>query len=232
MNILREFRRVKKKSMATRIRLITMFSVILIINTYAWWNMGGKVSLKGIEGEVTSWDVAYYVGENEILDQTVVFTIDELYPGMPEHEDVVHIYNMGTTSSTIEYRLVSVKILGEEILDQLQTNGEIETVGNTTTLFTDDTTYPFSISYTYDKNRLDDQYVDDETTPQSVATFKFNTNWVYEATGNEDEKVQKDLLDTTFGKRAYQYYQNVANDPAKAIEITVRIKSQMLREAE
>lgn len=232
MNILREFRRVKKKSMATRVRLITMFSVILIINTYAWWNVGGNISLKAIEGEVTSWDVAYYVGENEILDQTVVFTIDELYPGMPEHEDVVHIYNMGKTSSTIEYRLISVKVLGEEILDQLQTNGEIETVENTTTLFTDDTTYPFSISYTYDKNRLDDQYVDDETTPQSVATFRFNTNWAYEATGTENQKVQKDLLDTTFGKQAYQYYQNEENNPEKAIEITVRIKSQMLREAE
>lgn len=36
MNILREFRRVKKKSMATRVRLLLVFSVILIINTYAW----------------------------------------------------------------------------------------------------------------------------------------------------------------------------------------------------
>lgn len=37
MNILREFRRVKKKSMATRIKLLLIFSVILIINTYAWF---------------------------------------------------------------------------------------------------------------------------------------------------------------------------------------------------
>ena len=95
MNILREFRRVKKRSVATRVKLLLVFSVILIVNTYAWFSADKDVNLKGLEGDVTSWDVAYYVNEdeNEILDQTAVFTIDELYPGMPERQDVVHVYN-------------------------------------------------------------------------------------------------------------------------------------------
>lgn len=231
MNILREFRRVKKKSMTTRIGLIAIFSVILIINTYAWFNTNKDVKINGLEGDITSWDVAYYVDDEEILDQDVTFTIDELYPGMPNREDVVHIYNMGTTSSSINYDLISVKVFGQEILPELQANNGIQTSGNTVTLFADDTAYPFSISYTYDKTRLDGKYVDDETTPAAVGTFKLNASWVYEGTGTDTEKEARDLLDTKFGKDAYSYYQNEENDPAKAIEIQVSITSKILRES-
>lgn len=231
MNILREFRRIKKKSMTTRIVLIAIFSVILIVNTYAWFNTNKDVQINGLEGSVTSWDVAYYVDDEEILDQDVTFTIDELYPGMPNREDVVHIYNIGTTSSSINYDLISVKVFGQEILPELQANNGIQTSGNTVTLFADDTAYPFCISYTYDKTRLDGKYVDDETTPSAVGTFKLNANWVYEGTGTDTEKEARDLLDTKFGKDAYSYYQNEENDPAKAIEIQVSITSKILRES-
>ena len=230
MNILREFRRAKKKSMATRIRLISIFSVILIVNTYAWWSAYKDVKLKGLEGQVTSWDVAYYVDDKEIFDQDVTFTIDELYPGMPNREDVVHIYNMGTTSTKIKYELISIKVFGQDVLDQLQADGGIQTSGNTTNLFADDTAYPFNISYTYDKTRLDGKYVDDESTPNAGATFKFNASWIYEGTGTSEENEAKDILDTKFGKDAYSYYQNDENDSTKAIEITVKITSEIIRE--
>lgn len=230
MNILRELRRVKKKSMFARVILILVFSVILIINTYAWFAANQEVKIGGLEGEITSWDVAYYVDGEQILDEKVTFTIDELYPGMPNREDVVHIYNMGKTSSSIKYELISVKIFGQEILPTLQEEGSIQTSGNTINLFSDDTIYPFNVSYTYDKIRLDGKYVDEETTPQSCGTFKFNSSWIYEGEGSESEKEAKDILDTKFGKDAYAYYQNDKNDPTKAIEITVRITSAIIRE--
>ncbi len=230
MNILREFRRATKRSMATRIRLISIFSVILIVNTYAWFNTNKDVQINGLDGNITSWDVAYYVDDKEIFDQDVTFTIDELYPGMPNREDVVHIYNMGTTSTKIKYELISVKVFGQEILDQLKTDGGIQTSGTTTNLFADDTTYPFNVSYTYDKTRLDGKYVDDESTPGAAATFKFNVSWIYEGTGTDEENEAKDILDTKFGKDAYNYYQTDGNDSSKAIEITVKITSGILRE--
>ena len=59
MNILREFRRATKRSIATRIRLILLFSVILIVNTYAWWSATKDVKLSSLDGDVTSWDVSY-----------------------------------------------------------------------------------------------------------------------------------------------------------------------------
>ncbi len=231
MNILREFRRTKKISIMARIRLVLTFSVILIVNTYAWFNINEGVKIGGLQGEVTSWDVSYYVNEdeNEILDETAIFTIDELYPGMPNREDIVRIYNRGKSSTSIKYELISIKVFGQEILEQLKAENGITTDGNTTHIFSDDTKYPFNISYTYDKTRLDGQYVDDETTPDAHATVKFNVNWAYEAGSDDNEKEARDILDTKFGKDAYNFYQNEENDSQKAVEIYVKITSSMIR---
>ena len=228
MNILREIRRIKKRSVPARILLITIFSVILIINTYAWFNANEPVNMSGLEANITPWDVRYYVDDKEMLDESVTFTIDELYPGMPDREDIVRIYNMSTTSTSIKYELTSVKVFGQEVLDQLKENNMIHTDGNTVHIFADDTEYPFDISYTYDKTRLDGEYKDDETTPNAGATFKYQASWEYQGNGTEDENLAKDILDTKFGKGAYEYYQDEANDPSKAIEITVKITSSMI----
>lgn len=230
MNILREFRRAKKRSMATRIRLVLLFSVILIVNTYAWWSATQDVKLSELEGDVTSWDVAYYVNDDEILDTMAVFTIDELYPGMPEREDVAHIYNIGTTGTIINYELTSVKVFGEDILSDLKANGSITTEGNTTHIFSDSTKYPFNISYTFDKDRLSGKYVSDDATPNAMATFKYNLGWDYESGATDAEKLERDTIDTVFGKNAYKYYQNSENDSNKAIEIYVKITSSINRE--
>lgn len=230
MNILREFRRTKRKSIATRIRLILLFSVILIVNTYAWWSATKDVKLSSLSGDVTSWDVAYYVDGKEAMDQTATFSIDEIYPGMPNRKDVVHIYNIGTTGSFINYELTSVKIFGEEILSELQENETIVTDGNTTHIFYDDTKYPFNISYTFDKTSLSGKYVDDITTPNAVATFEYNLSWEYESGEADAEKIERDYLDTAFGKNAYQFYKADKNNTYKAIEICVKITSSINRD--
>jgi len=225
MNILREVRRVSNKSMPVRIILLLAFCVIFVVTTYAWFSTQKDVTLGGLSAEVTSWDVSYYVNQegNEFLDKTAVFTIEQLYPGMPNREDVVHIYNIGKSSTNITYELISVKVFGQEVLNEL----DIGVSGNTRTIFSADTEYPFNISYTYDKNYLEDEYVDQTSTPNSKATFKFNVSWPYEGQGTEDENLAKDLLDTKFGKDAYAYYKNEANDPTKAIEIQVKITSSL-----
>lgn len=235
MNILREIRRVNKKSMPVRIILLLSFSVIFIITTYAWFSAQKDVNLGGLEGAVTSWDVAYFVNndENQILDEIATFTIDELYPGMPDRQDVVHIYNIGQASTDIKYELVSVKVFGQEVLNQLQTSGEIQTntTTNTTNIFSKDTQYPFSISYTYDKDYLNGKYAEDDlvTSQTAHAIFKFNVSWAYDVlNGTDAQNAAKDVLDTKFGKDAYAYYQNAANDPSKAIEVQVRITSSMI----
>lgn len=226
MNILREIRRASKKSMTTKIILALMFCTIFIVNTYAWFSINKEVNLSGISGDVTSWDVAYYIEEEEILDQTATFVIDEVYPGMPEKEDVVHIYNMGEASTTIYYELLSVKVFGIEVLDELNANQEIKTNGNTTNIFSTDADFPFDISYTYGSDYLEGQYVDEITTPSAATTFKLNVSWPYKEGTTNEEITTKDILDTKFGKEAYEYYE-AGNDKNSAVEVKVRITSKM-----
>ena len=109
MNILREVRRVNQKSMPVRIMSVLVFSVILIVSTFAWFSSQKDVKIGGLTGDVTSWDVAYYVREEERKDQTATFTIDQFYPGMDLYTDKVHIYNIGESSTNIEYELTFVK---------------------------------------------------------------------------------------------------------------------------
>lgn len=231
MNVLREFRRVKERSIMSRIRLILLFSVILIVNTYAWFSVNQEIKLNELDSaKITPWEVHYYVNDKEILDQDVDFTIDELYPGMPNREDIVRIYNGSTTSSAIKYEVTSVKVFGQEVLEKIKSDGGIQEEGNTVKIFSADENYPFNISYTYDKTRLDGEYVNDETTPNAGAKVTFNASWEYKGNGTDDENLAKDILDTKFGKNAYNYYQNSQNNSSKAIEIIVKITSSMLRE--
>lgn len=228
MNILREVRKVKEKKMSTRIILMLLFCVIFLVNTYAWFTAEKSARLNRIEGDVTSWDVAYYANDEEVLDETVTFTIDELYPGMPNREDIINVYNIGKASTQIYYELLSVKVFGVEVLNQLKVNKDLKIEGTTTNLFSIDTNYPFNVSYTYDKNYLSGQYVDDETTPDSKATLNFNVSWPYVAGSTEEEIITGDILDTRFGKDAYTYYEE-GYDPKTAIEIQVRITSKMVQ---
>ena len=60
--------------------------------------------------------------------------------------------------------------------------------------------------------------------------MNFNVSWAYQGEGTDDENLAKDILDTKFGKDAYDFYQDSGNDKSKAIEIIVKITGQMLRE--
>ena len=249
MNILREIRKVNQKSMPIRIISILAFSLILIINTYAWFTAQKDINIGGLQGDVTSWDVSYFANTetNPKLDEVATFTIDQFYPGMPEREDIIHIYNMGETETSIQYELISVKVFGQEILSQLRTNGEIttDTATNTTHIFAKNTEYPFDITYTYDKTSLEgnenfQDYVTENgytwaiekggvTVTPPTATLKFTVNWAYDVVGGTDaQNAAKDILDTKFGKDAYEYYEDENNDPTKAVEIKVRITSNMV----
>lgn len=229
MNILREVRRFNNKSMPLRIISILMFCVISIVTTYAWFSSQKNVNLGGLTGDVTSWDVTYFVKGEERFDQTATFTVEQLYPGMDPWGDTVHIYNIGESSTNIRYELLSVKVFGEEVLPDIT----IGVSGKTTTIFAGDTSYPFKITYTYDKDYMKEKYIDDATTPDAHATLAFNVSWDYEiaddaSTTGIDESLNKDDLDTQFGKNAYAYYQQEGSDPSKAIEIKVRITSDFI----
>ena len=240
MNILREIRKAKKRSMVARCFLILLFATFLIINTFAWYSIIKKVDNQNLGAVVTPWNVEFYTSDSEEpLDETVTFTVNEMYPGMPEFEDYVFIRNAENRPSTIEFKLKRITLFGELIysdevienfeneLEPIVTRTEVEgqtgIYSGTIDLITEGEDYPFHISYSYDKDKISGKYESDILTPDAFATFTMNIEWDYELLVNDLVSSDRDNLDTDFGKRAYEFYSN--EEETNAIEIKVEIKA-------
>ena len=254
MNILREVRRVRNKSMPVRIMLLLAFCVIFVVTTYAWFSTQRNVTMSGLYGETTPWDVSYYIqaddedDQTQMLDETAVFTIEEFYPGMPLREDLVHVYNLGATDTKITYELISVKVFGQEILTKDANGKQVlnvykkgengENVLDSTvavTVATDDTdgtttTTVFSADSAYPFKIT---YTYDRTeligayVEGDESTEQAHATLSFKMDWDYDGTLGKDILDTQFGKQAYTYYEN-GNDTEKAVEVKVRITSKMV----
>lgn len=219
MNILRELRKFKRKSVLVKLQVLLLFSIMLIASTYAWWRLP-EVDVNNLQGTIETWDIEYNIDDNEILDEEVTISVDDFQPGMIDFEKTISIRNKGTKPTNITYEVTSVKLFGEEVLTQLQENNEIKLAGNTVNLFvnSEEQKYPFNICYTYDKKYIEGKYVDDETTPYATAKLKIYASWEYEK--------GTDSLDTSIGQRAYDYYADPNNNPEEALQFTIKINSK------
>lgn len=238
MNILREIRRISQKSKRKRIILILILCLALISTSYAWFASAKTTDLSGISGKVSSWDVAYVISETEIIDEEISFDVSTIYPSMPTYEQDLHIYNLGDRKANIKLEVTSVKFFGEEILDSLKEKLEITDKNNQITIFDDlanTSEYPFKTKIEYDKLYVQNRYnyishdengnfVDAkdpdgkygyETNDESVATIKMKFIW----------DGLNDTLDTEFGKRAFEYYQNNTENTEPIIRVKIRITS-------
>lgn len=219
MNILREMRKFKQRSLKARVILLFLFALMLIINTYAWFVTTKEADVTGIKGEVKPWDVEFYIKGEEVKN-SYTFTIDKLYPGMQEFNENIYIRNAEERKSSLSYKIISVKLFGEEIIESLKQENEITEQNNTIKVFSNKTKYPFTVVCTYDKKQLIGKYESDEKTPDSVANLNLKINWDY------DNKT--DELDTNIGKDSYQYYQNYQaneNEIISALQIIVEIEA-------
>ena len=116
MNVLRELRKVKKRSLPVRIILIIFFGSFLIMNTFAWYSVSRRIEPKGLGATVVPWDVEYYLNDSNVpLHESVTFTVNEIYPGMPEFEDYIYIRNTAVKSSKLEFKVKTITLLGELI---------------------------------------------------------------------------------------------------------------------
>ena len=214
MNILREIRKIKNNNIVIKIALILVFSTIFIINTYAWWNLSKEIKISKVEGKINPWDVDYVIDNNNILDEIIKIPIKNINPGMENFHKIVKIKNTGNKPTKINFELLSVKLFGEEKLNELLRNDEILQKENGAEIFKNKDKYPFDFSYTFDKTELLGQYIDDRTT-DSYANLVFDMKWEYLGT---------DMLDTEIGKRTFDFYNS--NNNKNAIEITIKLISE------
>ena len=218
MNILRELRKIKKKSVLKKLLIVLIFSFIFIANTFAWWNISKEIQVKKIEGKVKSWDVQYVVKDNEALNEIVKIPIANIQPGMPNVEENIKIVNTGILSTEIEYEITSVKLFGIEMINELKQNNEIISTPNGGEIFTNKDKYPFNLTYSFDKTELSGEYID-ETSIESYANLKINLNWEY--LGNN-------VLDTKIGKKAYEFYNANLDTNKNALELRIKLTSSKI----
>ena len=169
------FRLVKKVKLKTIILLI----VFLSFNSYAWFIYATKVS-SGISAHITSWNVRFRAGEEEITTN-VVFEVEKIYPGMEPQKKTLTAYNEGEMKAVLEYSIKEVRVLGDSYR-----------VNNTFTeeqLIEKLAEYPFKLTFAIDNTNLDAE--------NGSADFDISLTWEFES--------GDDNLDTYWGEKAYDY---------------------------
>lgn len=188
----------KLKIVKKRIRRKSLFLLILtfMATTFSWFIYTNVVS-NSIDTRIKSWKVVFKQGDEE-LENVISFQIDSIYPGMEDYNNSIEIINDGETSATLEYEIISVKILKDTFTKDDYTSEEF------ISMLSND--YPFKISFAVNKMQLE---------TKDKANFAINVTWPYEQ-GNDE-------LDTLWGNQAYSYKKNYPDE--KQIIIKVKVKA-------
>ena len=199
MNILRELRKVKKRSIPLRVFLVLVFGSFLIINTLAWYNVSKNIKPANLGATVIPWDVEYYITSSETpVEETVSFNIDEIYPGMTTYSRSIRASNHGDSPAQLSYEVMSVTLFGTTF-----TTGPTITSEALARKFAVE--YPFSIVISLSTNIIP---VGDHN-----ESYNITVSWPYES-GDDD-------TDTYWGNYAYDYHQQNPNDPSISMQIKI-----------
>lgn len=195
------------------ILLIVLFSV----NTYAWFVYSQKLT-GNFDIHVRSWKVMFSSSEN-IVSNSIVIQVSNLYPGMEQFKDSINIYNDSEVYSKIYYNILEIDIMGTtyiskegkikkglEVSDEDLSSAELERMLNEM--------YPFKINI---ETSIGIMSPDDEE-----SQFNVTVDWPYEQ-GNDEE-------DTYWGTLAYDYMKE--NNTSKCIDIKLDLVVEQVTDIE
>ena len=236
MNILREVRKMSSRSIKRKVILVSMLTIVFIINTYAWFSISKDIELNSISGTVSNFDIAYVVSDKEVLKEDISFEVGRIYPRMPIYEQKVYVYNTGNGGAAIGVELNWVKLFGQDITELLKERNEINMTNGSTIIFASNNNdgHPFRIECTIDKPYLSTKYQYGKYTDDGYVDLKHNGKYGYETgdTGVATVKIQfiwegtNDELDTKFGKQAFEFYQNNNTEDVKAIAASLKLNGK------
>lgn len=187
------------KVIRKKIKLVSLFLLLLTfsINAFAWFVYATKVD-SGINAHVRAWNVNFRVGDNQIVEY-INFDVSDIYPGMTTYTDSVKVSNIGESSATLSYEIVSVSILGEEyVVDE---NGVITSNDLINSLIND---YPFKISINASNPVI---------APNTEESFNLTVYWPFES-GDDD-------IDTYWGTKAYDYHELNPDNPSIKLKLKI-----------
>lgn len=180
-----------------KLRTIIILIILLSFNSYAWFIYATKVS-GGFSAKVSSWNVKFQVGTNEV-STNIIFDIEKIYPGMEPQTKTVTAYNTGEMVAYLSYSIKSLRILettytvSEEITsDDILNIIEME--------------FPFKIEFLIDNSNLNSE--------KGSSNFIMSLTWPYES-GNDE-------LDTKYGNLAYEYNTKFPDNSSIHIELELK----------
>ena len=181
--------KLKKIKPSTLIILI----LLLVFNTYAWFIYSTRVSM-GLNAHVTSWNVTFQAGDEEIT-QNMVIEVGKIYPGMDTYIKEIDVTNTGELSAKLSYKIKSLKILDEyyEVGNGVTEEELKEKIAE----------YPFKINIETSKSEIESE--------TGQAKFTITVEWPYES--GDDE------IDTSWGEKAYEYYEQNADEKSLVLEV-------------
>lgn len=215
----------KKRKGEIKIRTILLLLFTLLANTYAWFIYNTTISSK-LDVHIKSWEFELEAGDNV---EDFIFTVEEIYPGMPDETSTIEAHNKGETDAKLTCNIKHIKILDEDFyappeLDADRVQGiTYYTPQQLLDKLLND--YPFKIEI-YINGTLytgTDDVIIAANSP--TTTIQYKVSWPYE-TGTGDEIVANDAIDTEWGERAYEYYHDEENEGEHyCIEVELTVKA-------
>lgn len=179
-----------------KLKALIILFFALVANTYAWF-IYNRIVDGDITAHVKSWNVTF----DGALDDSLVFELDDLYPGMEEVSQVVSLTNNGEMDATVDFKIRSVRIMDVtyEVGVDNQTSESIENelLNN----------YPFKISF-----ETSNDYV---SSNGGKTELRFYVKWPYES--------GDDALDTYWGEKSYEF--DLANPDMKSIQLILDVNA-------
>ena len=150
----------KKARKKVVIRSILLIALLLVVNTFAWFTYISKAGLT-LNGSVIDWDISF-LNENGAIKEVKV-DITDMKPGMIPFEYDIQIQNNSDVAANIHYKIISAKLLGNELLQEGQEEAVTESLK---------AEYPFVLELTSDREDIQ---------IGEMVSFKIALNWDYQA---------------------------------------------------
>lgn len=220
----------KRKGVLSNVnmRTLVILFLTLVINTYAWFLYVNTVQTK-MDVHIKSWDFDL---QDEGGESEMVFVCEEIYPGFETATKTVRARNNGETDAK-----VSLTIISARILDDVYAPNEEDATDAAHVMSSDDifdmliNDYPFKIDFLIDGERYDPEEPVYMSTGES-AVVTMMVSWDYQTGTTDEEKEINDEIDTLWGNKAYDYYNDKLNTTDDeeiqkyCIEIHVNVKAE------
>ena len=185
-----------------KIRNLIILIILLAFNAYAWFIYATRVSLD-LSVHVSSWNVEFVSGEEEITTNMEI-VVDRIYPGMEDFERIIEVHNKGETPAVLTYEIESLQIMGETFEVSEESGLTSDDIQNMIS------EYPFKINIESGDNSVIQENEQGE--------YRITVTWPFES--GDDE------LDTYWGNRAYEYYEENPDGEGIVLKLSLTATQQ------